>query len=447
MLVALFAVLFLLLAYGLHRILSHQTSLLYQILHQNIFNTLQLARLIGPPNPNDPLTVPNPAPASNFTSNAPIAQEMASQRIDYHRSIIDFSYAGPKLELEDRLRLRALANSRLVKAFGIETSLTSSSVSVHKEFRKLASASINKSNADWQKLYGVAMEVLQEETAYKSIVPLGQTARCLCFVVVLVSQFGVAENKIDRNRVKLITDEINEQWLRSKVSDGTLRRSKKLSEYLHTMFEDPETSILKGTATSISSTQALGLIMPQYETLWRVVLLTYVTAYHRQADRRKLKKRVKDVPACLGNAATEKEALKLAMEGLRLYPSNNSIYRAVPGSEPPVLVSADVQASHRDVEVWGFDALKFRPERFSKLTPLQEKAYFPFSSGSHKCPAFGGFGNRMVTILVVAMGRALSPEIGKLNFRDARLDSETDITLPTGRDEMEKWSWDVIRIS
>ena len=129
-------------------------------------------------------------------------------------------------------------------------------------------------------------------------------------------------------------------------------------------------------------------------------------------------------------------------EGLRLYPSNNSIYRAaLDDSEPPI--SADVQALHRDLDVWGHDALEFRPERFDNLTPLQEKAYFPFSLGSHKCPAFGGFGNRMVTMLVVSMGRVLSPEAGKLNFRDAKLDNEVGIPLPTGRDEMEKWSWDV----
>lgn len=45
-------------------------------------------------------------------------------------------------------------------------------------------------------------------------------------------------------------------------------------------------------------------------------------------------------------------------------------------------------------------------------------------------------------MLVVSMGRALSPETGRLNFRDAKLDDDTRTSLPTGRDEMEKWSWD-----
>ncbi|KAK1777889.1 hypothetical protein QBC45DRAFT_443131 [Copromyces sp. CBS 386.78] len=442
MLIAILALLFLSLAYGVHHIISHQTGLLHQIFTQNIFMTLQLARLIGPPNPNDLLTLPDTIPDSISTSKISTAQALATQRINHARSIIDFSYAGPKLELENRLRLRALANSRLVVAFGIDTSLTSSSVSVHKEFRKLANASISKSNADWQKLYEVAMNFLQREKIGRNTVHLAECVRCLCFVVVLVSQFEADLTKLDGSIVKQVTDEINTQWLKSKVNDGTLKRSEKLKQYLYTLFEDPEKSVVTGAA--ISSTQALGLIMPQYETLWRVVLLTYVTAYHRQSDRRSLKKRVRDVPACLGNAAIEKEALKLAKEGLRLYPSNNSIYRALPGTGPPI--SADVQACHRYFDVWGRDALEFRPERFDNLTPLQDKAYFPFSLGSHTCPASSGFGYRIVTMLVVSMGRALSPETGKLNFRDAQLDDEVGTPLPTGRDEMENWSWDLVLV-
>ncbi|KAH7626873.1 hypothetical protein B0T09DRAFT_35691 [Sordaria sp. MPI-SDFR-AT-0083] len=440
MLIAILALLSFLLAFGLHHVLSHQTRLLHQIFNQTIFNTFQLARLIGPPNPNDSLTIPDPISDSTSVSKIPAAQALATKRVNHARSVIDFSYAGPKLDLENRLSLRALANSRLVTAFGINTSLTSSSVTVHQEFRKLANASISKSNADWQKLYEVAMNFLRVNEAGQDMVRLAECVRCLCFVVVLVSQFGADLTKLDEGLVKKVTDEINAQWLRSKVNDGTLRRSARLSHYLYTLFEDPEKSVVEGA--TISSTQALGLIMPQYETLWRVVLLTYVTAYHRQSDRRSLKKRVRDVPVCLGNAAKEKEALKLAKEGLRLYPSNNRIYRAVPGPEPPILVSADVQACHRDLAVWGLDALEFRPERFDNLAPLQNEAYFPFSLGSHRCPAISGFGNRMVTMLVVSMGRALSPETGRLNFRDAKLDDDTRTSLPTGRDEMEKWSWD-----
>ncbi|KAK3490912.1 uncharacterized protein B0T23DRAFT_382767 [Neurospora hispaniola] len=445
MLIALLALFSLLIAYVLHHVLSHQTLLLQRIFAQTIYNTLQLARLIGPLDPYDPLAVPDPIPDSNSASKISEAEALAAQRIDYARSIVDFSYAGPKVELEDRLRLRALANSRLVAAFGINTSLTSSSVSVHKKFRKLASASINKSRADWQKLYGVCMDFLQCEKARygRTGIGLAECVRCLCFVVVLVSQFGADDKKVDKNLVKRITDEINAQWLKSKEDGGAVKTSDSLNHDLGMLFGTLKTSVAEengtGKDTSIDPSEALGLIMPQYETLWRVVLLTYVTAYYTQFDKRSLKKRVKDIPYCLGNAD-----LPMFQEGLRLYPSNNSIYRAATGPGP--LKSADVQACHRDFNVWGRDALEFRPERFDNLTPLQEKAYFPFSLGSHKCPAFGGFGNRMVTMLVVSMGRALSPEAGKLNFKDAQLDNHVGINLPTGRDEMENWSWDMVRL-
>ena len=49
-------------------------------------------------------------------------------------------------------------------------------------------------------------------------------------------------------------------------------------------------------------------------------------------------------------------------------------------------------------------------------------------------------------MLVVSMGRALSPETGKLNFDDAQPDNHVGIILPTGRDEMENWSWDMVRV-
>lgn len=317
MLIAFVALLFLLLAFGLHHILSHQTRLLHQIFNQNIFITRQIARLIGPPDPEALLTIPDSIPDSTSASKASVAQALASQRVEYARSIIDFSYAGPKLELEDRLRLRALANSRLVAAFGINTSLTSSSVTVHKEFRKLASASISKSNADWQKLYGVSMDFLQHEKARdgRTSVRLAGCVRCLCFVVVLVSQFGADDKKVDRSLVKRITDEINAQWLKSKEDGEAVKTCDNLNYDLGMLFGNLKTSVVgeNDTGKDIDPSEALGLIMPQYETLWRVVLLTYVTAYHRQFDRWSLEKRVKDIPYCLGNAATEKEALKLAM--------------------------------------------------------------------------------------------------------------------------------------
>ena len=130
--------------------------------------------------------------------------------------------------------------------------------------------------------------------------------------------------------------------------------------------------------------------------------------------------------------------LTTEQEGLRLYPSNKRIYRAR-GIGQEGMVSADVEASHRDPRIWGEDALAFRPERFDGLSEMQRRAYFPYSLGSHKCPAYRTFGNRTVTMLVVALSRVISREVATVRFGEERLDHDAMAALPTGRDELEAW--------
>ena len=102
-------------------------------------------------------------------------------------------------------------------------------------------------------------------------------------------------------------------------------------------------------------------------------------------------------------------------------------------------VSGDVEACHRNADIWGADALEFRPERFDGLSDVQKKAYFPYSMGRHKCPAYSVFGNRMITMLVVVLSRVMSPEVGKVRFGDDKLDGDVAAALLTGRDELEAW--------
>jgi len=94
------------------------------------------------------------------------------------------------------------------------------------------------------------------------------------------------------------------------------------------------------------------------------------------------------------------------------------------------------------MDIWGPDHLEFRPERFDTLTELQAKAYYPYSMKPHRCPAYAGFGDRMITMLVVAMGRNLAPELGRIRYNDHVLDKDMNAPLPTGRDQMEKWVYE-----
>lgn len=132
-----------------------------------------------------------------------------------------------------------------------------------------------------------------------------------------------------------------------------------------------------------------------------------------------------------------------------MFPSSKRIYRAQSLSpDDNSTIAADVCALHRDREIWGPDALLFRPARFDEInkTPessaaasMQRAAYLPFGLSPHLCPAYHGFGERMIFVLVLVLRARLGPENASLKFNDEILDSQIDTELPTGRYDMEGW--------
>jgi hypothetical protein len=231
--------------------------------------------------------------------------------------VANFHYA-PDIQddLQERLRLRATENRRLKVAFGIDNSLTTTSIAVHKAFLKTASGVLNKKGRNWEELYGIAKtfleaEVEELEAAGKRSLRLAESVRCMVLAVVLFDSFGIDATTIPRSDLAIITAEINKQWLRSKSHPTDVTPSELLNSTIASL---NITSRAQGTEqTALSPAEVLGLLMPQYETLWRVVLLTFVTAYHHQpAAYPDTAQRTATVPGCLGNPTREKEALKLA---------------------------------------------------------------------------------------------------------------------------------------
>ncbi|KAK3990812.1 hypothetical protein QBC44DRAFT_264329, partial [Cladorrhinum sp. PSN332] len=374
------------------------------------------------------------------------------------RSIITFQFAGSTKSKDDHLILRARANLGVRQAFGIENSLTTTSPEAHRAFLSLASSHVNERTRDWTKLYKTAKTFLEGEIATAlgagQHIQLAECIQCACLTVVLLDNFAVDPAALPRQSLVIIASEINKQWLKSKSKTPgvILNKSHLLDETISAL----RLIHSKSPHALLLPQYVLGVIMPQYETLWRVVLLAFVTAYHRQPNPA-LAQRVANVPGCLGKPAQEKEALKVAKESLRLYPSNKRIYRCTSFSSTTTTttttaatVKADVETCHRSPMIWGQDSLRFRPERFDSLTEQQREAYFPYSLRPHRCPAFSGFGDRMVTMLVVVLGRCLGPEVGKVRFGggDALLlllDADGEMPLPTGRDEVEGWSLELGR--
>ena len=358
--------------------------------------------------------------------------------VDEARQTIDFGYATCP-SLKERLALRAQPNQRLVSAFGVTNSLTTTSPEIHRSFLRLASDVINArvpnasgTDTRWINLYAAASTLLKQDlaSAPNTPLPLASCVQRLCLTIVLLDNYHLAPSSLPPSTILLIAQEINTQWLLSKCNPST-----------------PPSSTLTAALLSLplpsspAPSEVLSLIMPQYETLWRVVLLTFITAYHIQPSP-SISTLTASIPACLGTKSFEESsALHIADEALRLYPSNKSIYRST--ADFNGTRSADVQACHRDVSIWGEDALCFRPERFERLTGEQERAYFPYSLGKHKCPAYGGFGNRMIVMLVVVLGREMGVNKGRVRMRGGYGEEKWGGALPTGREDMGGWVFEM----
>jgi hypothetical protein len=151
---------------------------------------------------------------------------------------------------------------------------------------------------------------------------LAPVIRVLCFRLILNILYGIEPTAPPEEDVELITKETNLQWIWSK-GEGQVTKSASLLETLNQVLS----SYAPGHTSSPGHAEdSLALILPSYETLWRVVLLTFVTMCNRTdkpVDLNSLR-----LPFCLGGSSdAEKKALNVAKEGLRLYPSTKRIYR------------------------------------------------------------------------------------------------------------------------
>jgi hypothetical protein len=132
----------------------------------------------------------------------------------------------------------------------------------------------------------------------------------------------------------------------------------------------------------------LDIIIPMWETLWRVVAITLAYIHEDSAKvaafAELFEDPVQDVfsrPHSVGEGGASLEAIIL--EVLRLHPPTNNIARA---EEDGSIVKACVTAAHRDQSVWGERADEFDPSRFSEPDhpPIYSFGYGPLTCIARK---------------------------------------------------------------
>ncbi|KAI0383596.1 hypothetical protein F5Y04DRAFT_250558 [Hypomontagnella monticulosa] len=217
-------------------------------------------------------------PPSPTTAN--IAESL--QYVKEQKAIADFSFLA-KDELKSRLQARALPNERLVKAFGIENSFTTFDKVIHSKFLKRSRNVMQGMNSEqqWVSFFAAARIALQR-TLFDlnrpiDSQPLASITRSFVFVAILHRFFGVDPVVVNIDDALQATDSINHLWMESKTSQPNLHEHQE-------RLEAALKRLLPKHFPCEPECHPLNTIIPAYETMWRVVLLTYISAGFRTID-------------------------------------------------------------------------------------------------------------------------------------------------------------------
>ena len=383
---------------------------------------------------------------------------------------------------------RTKPNQRLVEVFGISNAFTDRNCP--KDFsdnateRMRAACKIeDKSYGEWTDLRTHAVEYLTEYLNRKSGGESIHLAELVQFITLKLSLSYLFENanaafesKEIFKDIVFIGSEINILWSNSKKPDNERPRWKdqhKLHEALHrvTTAEDSLEDLEK---TITPEHNPLNYILPAYETMWRVVMRSFVEVQLRNAKNSpvwrivlaKYLEKLKD-PECMPGAFKEPLddgicPIDIVKEGLRLYPPSRHVHREFDGET----VIADIETCHRSKLLSGNDPLVFRPERWQQILPEErEKASKADQGGQSKkkdlkrseeklgfmpfaitCRAnrsdTRGFGMKMIVMLVAVLCNGLGDdwkvtEEGSLPSLGKALESDREAYLDLTLEKMK----------
>lgn len=319
---------------------------------------------------------------------------------------------------------RALPNRRLVKVFGIDNAFTTTNESYLRQFKTLVTQKFSKLGPDeWIELAkatdilvrrGIEKETWKDDkTTSQSQFELTPFVQLLSLKLTLFVLFGIDPMHLEDSSVLDVADSINNLWIGSKggYSRETLASERKrLMAALSEIFPPPRPKTPKENP--------LNLILPAYETLWRVVFRCFLGISFRSESLTPEWTEVlseflrnptdQQFRRLNGNPETNPDAVSamfIVNEALRLYPPTRRIYRQLhlAGKPKPEIFAANIEACQRDPRIWGRDCSRFVPSRWRSLSDDARKSFMPFGEKPFVCPAKQDFGLRLIGVLVAAL--------------------------------------------
>ncbi|CAO1604854.1 hypothetical protein XANCAGTX0491_008395 [Xanthoria calcicola] len=351
---------------------------------------------------------------------------------------------------------RAIPNQRLVRAFQIDNGFTTSDANYGRQFRRKAVQTIRQVTSTtrgggWHRIATVARQIATtyfRESISNDRADLDLIVQVVTLKAVLSTFFAVDPTTYTDATAFAIARTINLLWMQSK-SRGTGHQSTDFSS-------------LKGLVQGIGlewtdrRDNPLNILLPAYETLWRVVARCLIEIVFRpcaDAEWRPL------LTAFIANPTTQTFSQIIAPgephvsveylinEALRLYPPTRRIYRHVhfPAEQMPELLAADIEGCHRQLHIWGDDSHRYRPARWMAADQNMRDAFMPFGGGDWICPASAGFGPMMIGVLVATFAEIIAAEDWELRLRGDEGSRILDDETVLDSDRREDTAWGLVR--
>jgi hypothetical protein len=303
----------------------------------------------------------------------------------HSQRITDFPTAIAFLK-KTNLESRAKANTHLRHAFGIMNPFVSKDQSFHDIYIQRVQHRLHGPSTNWSTVVTsaqVAAEQLHNMTTPEEIrVGIRMVVMSVALHIIGVTEFSSSE-------VIRVGEIINVIWIRAKTGDETSLLQKEVYAILRQWKSDSFIRGLAGISDVTTERAILSILIPAYETMYRVVLPMVYHTHKRISFERFV---TPNVSIAELRSTTEEgyTFLTLIRETLRLYPVVKRIKRSMELGD----VAVDVEAIH--LSGWECPE-EFIPSRW--MGGGDRGGFMPFGSGRGRCVA-----NERIVGMIVCIG-------------------------------------------
>ena len=304
---------------------------------------------------------------------------------------------------ESTFQTRANANCHLRTAFGIQNPFVNGEKQFHDEYVKCVHRRLTKVTSDWSDIVNCAISAGKQIPPISDIESIRKAVRMIVMSIAL-KIIGIERYRFDElNRVGEL---INLIWLAAKTGEDASKDRGELYSILKQWRTDEFINDLATLSGVNEECAILSILIPSYETMYRVVLPLIYHSQQKASFHRFLKLGVSTIDL---NSVTEEgyTYLCLIQETLRLYPVVKRIKRSSTWEASAI----DIEQIHK--ETWS-NADVFDPNRW---TTERRGGYLPFGGGRGRCIANERIVGMVVYIVLGVMERQLE-KVDRLQLKE-----------------------------